>query len=90
MTSRALYRVATTAVVTGVAGLALATPAAAMVDPAPNPNTNGTSLSGGGGTATDDSQWAEIAAGVVAGVALAGVGIAAGAAVRRRSVADTA
>jgi hypothetical protein len=90
MTPRNLYRLTTTAVVTGVAGLALATPAAAMVDPAPEPNANGSSLSGGDGTATDDTPWAEISAAVLGGLALAGAGIAASVAVRRRSVADTA
>jgi hypothetical protein len=90
MTARSLYRLTTTAVVTGVAGLALATPAAAMVDPAPPPNPNGTSVSGDSGTATDDTPWLEISAAVLGGLAIAGVGIAASAAVRRRSVAPTA
>jgi hypothetical protein len=90
MTPRTLHRFATTAVVTGVAGLALAAPASAMVDPAPAPNADGTSLPASGGTATDDSPWAEISVAVLGGLALAGVGIAGTAAVRRRSVAHTA
>lgn len=90
MTPRTLSRFATTAVVTGVAGLALAAPAAAMVDPAPAPNPEGSSLSDGTGTATDDSPWAEISVAVLGGLALAGAGIAGTAAVRRRSVAHTA
>jgi hypothetical protein len=90
MTTRSLTRLAAASVVTGVAGIAFATPAVAMVDPAPAPNPDGTSLSGGGGTATDDSPWAEIGVAALAGVALAGVGIAGTAAVRRRSVAHTA
>jgi hypothetical protein len=91
MTPRALYRAATTAVVTGVAGVALATPAAAMVDPAPPPNPDGTSMNGGATTtSTDDSPWAEIGAGLVAGVVLAGVGIAASVGMRRRSVTHPA
>jgi hypothetical protein len=90
MTPRTLYRISTTAVVTGVAGLALATPATAMVDPAPEPNGNGSSLSEDAGTATDDSPWAEISIAVLGGLALAGAGIAGTAAIRRRSVAHTA
>jgi hypothetical protein len=91
MTTRSLTRLAAASIVTGVAGIALATPAAAMVDPAPPPNGNGSSLSESPtSTATDDSPWAEIGVAVVGGVALAGVGIAAGSAVRRRSLAHTA
>ncbi len=90
MTSRTLYRAATAAVVTGVAGVALATPAAAMVDPAPPPNANGTTSGGVTTTSTDDSPWAEIGAGIIAGVALAGVGVAASAGLRRRSVTHPA
>ena len=91
MTTRSLTRLAAASIVTGVAGIALATPAAAMVDPAPPPNGNGSSLSESPtSTATDDSPWAEIGVAAIAGVALAGVGIAAGSAVRRRSVAHTA
>jgi hypothetical protein len=93
---------AASAAVTGVAALALAAPAAAMVDPAPPPAAEDTSRHtqhGGSLTETptvpptvteDDSPWAEIAAAALGGVALAGVAIAGGAAVRRRSVAHTA
>lgn len=90
MNRRTPYRIATTAVVTGVAGLALAAPAAAMVDPAPPPNADGSSLSGGTSTTTDDSPWAEISVAVLGGLALAGAGIAGSAAVRRRNLAHTA
>jgi hypothetical protein len=61
-----------------------------MVDPAPPPNAGGTSLPTGTTTSTDDSPWAEIGAGIIAGVALAGVGIAASAGLRRRSVTHPA
>jgi hypothetical protein len=95
---------AAAAVVTGVAGLALATPAAAMVDPAPPPAAEDTlrhTQHGGSGGLTqtptvptsvteEDSPWAEIGVAALGGVALAGVGIAASVAVRRRSVAHTA
>lgn len=91
MTSRTVYRAATAAVVTGVAGVALATPAAAMVDPAPPPNANGSTSTGGvTTTSTDDSPWAEIGAGIIAGVALAGVGVAASAGLRRRGMTHPA
>lgn len=102
MTSRTASRLAAAAVVSGVAGLALATPAAAMVDPAPPPVSEvGYQHTQHGGTVTqtptgsttvtdDDSPWAEIAVAALGGVALAGVGIAASVAVRRRSVAHTA
>lgn len=88
MTTRSLTRLAAASIVTGVAGIALATPAAAMMEPAPS--GNGSSLSESPtSTATDDSPWAEIGVAVIGGVALAGVGIAAGTAVRRRSLAHT-
>lgn len=89
MTTRSLTRLAAASVVTGVAGIALATPASAMVDPAPN-GAGSSSTPSTTSSATDDSPWAEIGVAVVGGVALAGVGIAAGSAVRRRSLAHTA
>lgn len=90
MNPRSLYRLAGAAVVTTVAGIALATPAAAMVDPAPPPNPDGVGLSGGGGTSSDDGPWLEIGIAAVGGLALAGAGIAASSAARRRSLAHTA
>lgn len=102
MTTRTASRLAAAAVVSGVAGLALATPAAAMVDPAPPPVSEaGYQHTQHGGTVPqtpigsttvtdDDSPWAEIAVAALGGVALAGVGIAASVAVRRRSVTHTA
>ena len=89
MNPRSLYRLAGTAVVTTVAGIALATPPAAMVDPAPPPNPDGVGLSGGG-TSSDDGPWLEIGIAAVGGLALAGAGIAASSAARRRSLAHTA
>jgi hypothetical protein len=103
MTSRNPYPFAAGAVVAGVAGLALAIPAAAMADPPAPPPTPVSNLDfvhtqhGGSVTQTptgstsvtdEDSPWAEIALGALGGVALAGVGIAASVAVRRRSMAQ--
>lgn len=90
MNLRNLYRLAGAAVVTTVAGVALATPAAAMVDPAPAPNPDGVGLSGGNATSSDDGPWLEIGIAAVGGLALAGAGIAASSAARRRSLAHTA
>jgi hypothetical protein len=102
MNPRAPRTFAAAALVTGVAGLALATPAAAMVDPAPPPAEDASfthTQHGGSGTQTttvptsvteDDSPWAEIAVAALGGVAIAGAAIGASVAVRRRSVAHTA
>jgi hypothetical protein len=90
MTLSPARRLATAAVLTGVAGIALATPAAAMVDPAPQPNPAGERIPEGSSAITDDSPWAEIGVAVVGGIALAGVAVAGSAAVRRRNVAHTA
>jgi hypothetical protein len=101
MTSRTPYTFAAAAVVTGVAGLALATPVTAVADPPAQPASDvGYRHTQHGGSVTqtptgstsvsDDTPWAEIAVGALGGVALAGVGIAAGVAVRRRSVAHPA
>jgi hypothetical protein len=102
MTHRTPFTIAAAAVVTGVAGIALATPAAAMVDPAPPPASEVTlqhTQHGGSLTETptvpatateDDSPWAEIGVAAIGGLAIAGVAIGASVAVRRRSVAHTA
>jgi hypothetical protein len=89
MTRSTLTRLTTTALVTGVAGLALAAPAGAMEAPEP----------GGGGTvapaaptatSTDDSNWLEISLGALGGLAIAGAGIAAVAGVRHRNAVPAA
>jgi hypothetical protein len=91
MNVRSLYRLAGAAVVSGVAGIALATPATAMVDPAPPPNADGVGFSGGAtSSSSDDGPWLEIGIAAVGGLALAGAGIAASSAARRRSLAHTA
>ena len=102
MNHRAPRSFAAAAVVSGVAGLALATPAAAMVDPAPPPASEVTlqhTQHGGSLTQTptvpvsvteEDSPWAEIGVAALGGLAIAGVAIGASVAVRRRSVPHTA
>jgi hypothetical protein len=102
MSPRTPYTFAAAAVVSGVAGLALATPAAAMVDPAPPPASEVTlQHTQHGGSLTemptvptpvteDDSPWAEIGVAAIGGLAIAGVAIGASVAVRRRSVAHPA
>jgi hypothetical protein len=101
MSPRTPYTFAAAAVVSGVAGLALATPAAAMVDPAPPPASEVIQHTQHGGSLTetptvptsvteDDSPWAEIGVAAVGGLAIAGVAIGASVAVRRRSVAHPA
>lgn len=102
MIPRKPFTLAAAAVVSGVAGLALATPAAAMVDPAPPPASedilrhtqHGGSLTQMPTVPTpvteEDSPWAEIGVAAVGGLAIAGVAIGASVAVRRRSVAHPA
>ena len=102
MTRRTPRTFAAAALITGVAGLAFATPAAAMVDPAPPPASEVTlqhTQHGGSVTQTptvptsvteDDTPWAEIGVAALGGLAIAGVAIGASVAVRHRSVAHTA
>lgn len=102
MSPRTPYTFAAAAIVSGVAGLALAAPAAAMVDPAPPPASEVTlqhTQHGGSLNQTptvptsvteDDSPWAEIGVAALGGLAIAGVAIGASVAVRRRSVAHPA
>jgi hypothetical protein len=90
MSIRTIQRFAATAVVTGCASLALAAPASAMVDPAPPPNPGGRSLSDGSVVVvTDDSPWLEIGIGALAGLAIAGAGVAVASAARGRSAVPT-
>lgn len=102
MSPRTLPTFAAAALVSGVAGIALATPAVAMVDPAPPPASEVAfrhTQHGGSQTQTptvpvttteEDGQWAEIGVAALGGLAIAGVAIGASVVVRRRSVADTA
>lgn len=104
MTSRARHALAVAAA-TGVATLALAAPAAGMVDQAPPPTfadtlrhtqhvPSGTGLTSLPGrpvpVADQGTPWGDIAVAAFGGVLLAGAGIAAGTAVRRRGAVHPA
>jgi hypothetical protein len=89
MTGPSISRLVSAALVGGVASVALATPAAAMVDPAPPPNPGGQVLSEVGG-AVDETAWLELGLGVLGGLALAGAGVAASASLRHRMAAHPA
>lgn len=91
MNTRHVTRAAGALLASGVATLALATPASAMVDPAPPPNPDGRNLPAGSGLErlADETPWTEIGLGVAGGLALAGLGIAAGTRARRRSLAHS-
>jgi hypothetical protein len=77
MALRHVARIASAAVVGGVASLALATPAMALPDAGPG-TAGGTYTGDGGGTVIppDDSGWEllPIAVGAAGGLALAGIG----------------
>jgi hypothetical protein len=86
MTRSTITRLASSTVVAGVAGLALAAPASALEPPDPagglGPNTP---------TAVPevDDTWIEIGVAALAGLVIAGVGVAAAQADRHRSPATT-
>lgn len=84
MNRSSLRRLATTTLVTGIAGLALAAPASALE--APDPEV-GTAVSGSSTatTTSEDGNWMEISLGALGGLAIAGAGIAAVAGVRHRN-----
>ena len=84
MNHSSLHRLATTALVTGFASLALAAPASALE--APDPEI-GNAVSSGSSTTTtsEDGNWMEIGLGALGGLAIAGAGIAAVAGVRHRN-----
>lgn len=84
MNRSSLRRLATTTLVTGIAGLALAAPASALE--APDPEV-GNAVSGGSTatTTSEDGNWMEISLGALGGLAIAGAGIAAVAGVRHRN-----
>ena len=89
MNRSSLHRLATTAMVTGFASLALAAPASALE--APDPEV-GNAVSSGSSTATttsEDGNWMEIGLGALGGLAIAGAGIAAVAGVRHRNAVPT-
>jgi hypothetical protein len=85
-----LLALAGSAIVTGVAGVAFATPAGALEAPDPG---NGDLVFDQGTTATttstDDSQWLEIGLGALGGLAIAGAGVAAAVGMKRRSTVPT-
>jgi hypothetical protein len=88
MTRSTLTRLTTTALVTGVAGLALVAPAGAMEAPEPGGGT--VAPAAPTTTSTDDSNWLEISLGALGGLAIAGAGIAAVAGVRHRNAVPAA
>jgi len=86
MARRSITRIAAGAVVTGIATLALATPANAIIPPQPPGQLEFTGQ-GSPTTATTDAGWTwqEIVGGTAGGVALAGMGVAAAVGLRRRN-----
>ena len=79
-----LHRLATTALVTGFASLALAAPASALEAPDPEIG-NAVSGTSTATTTSEDGNWMEISLGALGGLAIAGAGIAAVAGVRHRN-----
>jgi hypothetical protein len=84
-----LITLAGSAVVTGVAGIALAAPAGALE--APDPGTGNTVVDqrAPAAASTDDSQWLEIGLGALGGLAIAGAGVVAANGLRHRSTVPT-
>lgn len=83
MATRTITRLASAAVVTGIASLALAAPAGAQFPK--DPGVGGGIPTDTGGTLTTDEGWSatQLASGALGGLALAGVGIGAAAGLRR-------
>lgn len=84
MNRSSLHRLATTALVTGFASLALAAPASALEAPDPEIG-NAVSGNSTATTSSEDGNWMEISLGALGGLAIAGAGIAAVAGVRHRN-----
>lgn len=84
MNCSSLHRLATTALVTGFASLALAAPASALEAPDPEIG-NAVSGNSTATTSSEDGNWMEISLGALGGLAIAGAGIAAVAGVRHRN-----
>lgn len=84
MMARSLTRLGSAVAVTGIATLALATPAAADYDQTPAGGTD--RLSDSSGTTTTGSGWelSQVLTGAAGGLALAGIGYAGSMVVRRR------
>jgi hypothetical protein len=85
-----LFALAGSAIVAGVAGVALAAPAGALEAPDPGNGDlvfpQGTTAST---TSTDDNQWMEIGLGALGGLAIAGAGVAAATGLKRRNTVPT-
>jgi hypothetical protein len=88
MKHSSIKRLATTALVTGFASLALAAPASALEAPDPEIG-NIVSPSSSSTTSTDDGNWMEISLGALGGLVIAGAGIAAVVGVRHRNAVPT-
>ncbi len=71
MNSTKISRIASAGIVTGIATLAFAAPAQAMVPDAPGAGTHNTT-----GSPSGDPNWAALSAGGVGVIALAGAGVA--------------
>jgi len=87
MARKSITRIAAGAVVTGIATLALATPANAIIPPQPPGEREFTGQGSPASTPTTDEGWTwqEIVGGTAGGVALAGIGVAAAVGLRRRN-----
>jgi hypothetical protein len=86
MNRSSIHRLATTALATGFASLALAAPASALEAPDPEIG-NAVSGTSTATTSSEDSNgnWMEISLGALGGLAIAGAGIAAVTGVRHRN-----
>ncbi|HET6625299.1 MAG TPA: hypothetical protein VFG63_02820 [Nocardioidaceae bacterium] len=84
MATRSITRLATTAVVTGIASLALAAPANAQNPKVEPPEMGGASLSlPNPGPVDNPFDYTALAGGALGGIVLAGAGVAAAAGLRR-------
>jgi hypothetical protein len=82
MARRTITRLATGAVVTGIATLAIAAPASAVF---PKDPIGGSVIPAPAPTVNDGWTWYEVTGGALGGIALAGGGVAAAAGLRRRN-----
>jgi hypothetical protein len=87
MKHSSIKRMATTALVTGFASMALVAPASALE--APDPDAGNIVSPAPSTTSTDDGNWMEISLGALGGLVIAGAGIAAVAGIRHRNAVPT-
>jgi hypothetical protein len=80
-----LIALAGSAIVTGVAGVALAAPAGALEAPEPGNGNVVVDRTPVTTSSTDDNQWLEIGLGALGGLAIAGAGVAAANGLKHRS-----